>query len=283
MIAEPDLDTISESLRTNPDGWDFAQAGIVLVAAIIIARIVRLVVRRLVARSPADDFLGDLFGRLAGYVIVTVGLVYALEGLGVAVAPLLGALGIAGIALAFALQDILENFVAGIILQVRRPFTAGDEIESNGHEGTVLSLDVRTVTIRTPDGETIRLPSAAVMKEPIINHTQFGRRRTTIDVGVAYGSDLGAAAAAATDAVSRVDGVLDHPAPEGLVHTFGPSSVDLAVRFWHTPSIAAHWEVRDAAVRAVSAAFAEAGISIPFPQRVVHGAPLDEEHSGDAE
>ncbi len=268
MIAQTDV--LAKSLDSGLSGWDYGQAAVVLLAALVIARIARVVIRRLFARSPADDFLGDLFGRIASYVIVSVGLIYALEGLGVAIAPLLGALGIAGIAIAFALQDILENFVAGIMLQLRRPFTSGDEIESGDHEGTVVAVDARTVTVLTPDGETIRLPSAEVIKNPIINHTTNGQRRTTVDVGVAYDTDLDQAAQIAIDAASAVDGVAADPAPEALVHTFGPSSIDIAIRFWHAPSIAARWRTRDEVARSVARAFDANSISIPFPQRVVH-------------
>ncbi len=208
-----------------------------------------------------------------GYLIVAIGLIYALEGLGIAIAPLLGALGIASIAIAFALEDILENVVAGIILQLRRPFTSGDEIESGDHEGTVTSVDARTVTVRTPDGETIRLPIAGVIKNPIINHTENGRRRTTIDVGVAYATDLNRAEQVAVDAASRIEGVFTDPPPEALVHTFGDSSIDIPVRFWHEPSIATHWRLRDAVARSVAQAFAENYITIPFPQRMVQQVP----------
>lgn len=265
-----DENDLTPSLRGDLEAWDYATAAIIFVVAVVVARIVRIVIKRLVGRSSADDFLGDLFGRIANYLIIATGLIYSLDSLGIAVAPILGALGIAGIALAFALQDILENFVAGIILQLRRPFTGGDEIETAGHEGTIVSVDARTVTILTPDGETVRVPSAQVIKNPIINHTQNGRRRTTVDVGVAYGTDLTVAAQAAADAAATVDGVLADPPPEALVHTFGASSIDIAVRYWHEPSIATHWMTRHDVSHAIAGAFADEGIEIPFPQRVVH-------------
>jgi small-conductance mechanosensitive channel len=276
MFAE--TDTVV-ALADDLTAWDYGTAAIIFVASIIIGRIARVLIQRAFGRSPADDFLGDLFGRIATYTIVAIGIIYALEGLGVAIGPLLGALGIAGIAIAFALQDILENFVAGILLQLRRPFTSGDEIESGDHEGTVTSVDARTVTVRTPDGEMIRLPSAEVIKSPIINHTEMGRRRTTIDVGVAYGTDLDHAAQVAIDAAKAADGVREYPAPEAYVHTFGESSIDIAVRFWHDPSILARWQVRDAVARSVARGFRDNGITIPFPQRVLHQAP--EESDGD--
>jgi len=206
----------------------------------------------------------------ANYLIVIFGSVYALGTLGISLGPILGALGIVGIALAFALQDILSNFVAGIIIQLQRPFASGDEIVVGDHEGRIIAVDTRTITMETPDGETVRIPSAEVIKNPIVNHTQRGRRRTTLQVGVAYGTDLEAATWVLVESVVGVEGVLENPPPEALVEAFGDSSIDFAVRYWHPPSIAALWRTRSAVAKAVQQGLAGAGIEIPFPQRVVH-------------
>lgn len=271
QTESPDLGSLSEAINTSELGpWDYGRAAIILVASIVLGRAARFVIKRVLSRTRTDDFLGDLIGRIVSYLVVAFGFVYALEALDIAVAPVLGALGIVGIALAFALQDILENFVAGVILQLRRPFTAGDEIASEDHEGRVIAIDARTVTIRTPDGEIVQLPSSAVIKNAIVNHTQNGRRRTTLMVGVAYGTDLDHATRVAREAATSADGVLETPGVQVYVEGFGDSSVDLAVRFWHPPSMAAAWSVRDDVARAVARGFAANDIEIPFPQRVVH-------------
>jgi small-conductance mechanosensitive channel len=283
QVQTPDpVSELADVIQADNLGlFDYVIAAAIFLGSLVVARLVRWGIERGFARTRTDDFLGNLFGRIGAYIVATFGLIYALEWLGVAIGPLLGALGIAGIALAFALQDILENFVAGIILQIRRPFTTGDEIESLGHEGTVTRVDARSVTIRTPDGETVRLPSASVIKDPIINHTTHGRRRTTVDVGVAYGTDLASATSVASAAAAGVDGVLEHPAPEALVHTFGESSIDMAVRFWHEPSIAELWRTRDEVAQAVDAAFRDHNIEIPFPQRVLYSGDASKDDSTD--
>ena len=270
QVDSPDLTALTEAIDTSNLGpWDYGSAVIILICAVVLGRLARFAVSRIVARTRADDFLGDLIGRILSYIIVAFGFVYALESLGIAVAPILGALGIVGIALAFALQNILENFVAGIILQLRRPFTAGNEITSEGYEGTVVAIDARSVTVRTPDGEIVQLPSASVLKNAIVNHTQNGRRRTSLAVGVAYGTDLDHAARITQAAVESVTGVMATPAPEVYVEAFGESSVDLAVRYWHPPSIAASWRTRDAVARSIAQAYASNGIEIPFPYRTL--------------
>lgn len=252
---------------------DWLVAGVVLGVSVVLALVAGRILSRLFERRGSEGFVADLLGRLVGYVVVAVGLVYALSVLGVRVGPLLGALGIAGVALAFALKDILENFIAGILLQIRRPFDKGDQIITGDYEGTVREVNARSVVIDQPSGEQVIVPSASLINQPIVNLTAHGLRRTTLEVGVAYDTDLDQAKEVIETALAAVDGVADHPAPETRVYQFGDSSIDIAVRYWHAPTIARMWSVRDDAARAVKAALDAAGIEIPFPQRVVWSAP----------
>ncbi len=271
MLQQSDIDGDVLADAFSPEGltaWDWGIAGIIFAVAIVLSRVVKAVIVR-VLRRRVDPALAGLIGRLGGYLVLIVGFVYSLEGLGVQIGPVLGALGIAGIALAFALQDILENFVAGVLLQLQRPFTYGDQVSINDHEGTVHEIDTRLVTLITPAGETIKIPSATVIKSDINNYTAQGARRTTLPVGVAYGTDLRQATAVLEQAVRSVDGVLPTPATEVLLVGFGDSSIDYVVRFWHEPSIATFWKTRSAVTLAVNDALAGADITIPFPQRTM--------------
>ncbi len=269
--VEPDLEQLGQVLNgTGLTLWDYITAAAIVVLSLVAGRVARMVVKRVIRRSPADTFLGDLIGRLVNYLVVAFGLVYGLETLGIAIGPILGALGIVGIALAFAFQDILENFVAGIILQLQRPFTGGDEIVTGDHQGTIVSVDARTITMRTPDGEVVHIPSAEVVKNPILNYSQRGPLRTTVEVGVAYGTNLDTATGVALEATRRASGVENNPEPRVFVESFDASSISLAVKFWHTPTIASRWETRDQVMRSIDQAFVDNDISIPFPQRVLH-------------
>lgn len=273
MLAQTDIDgdALADAFNNGGDGltaWQWATAGIVFAVAIVASRIIKAIVVK-VLRRRVDPALAGLIGRMAGYLVLIVGFMYALESLGVQIGPVLGALGIAGIALAFALQDILENFVAGVLLQLQRPFTYGDEVAINDHEGTVRDIDTRLVTLITPAGETIKIPSATVIKSDINNYTLQGGRRTTVDVGVAYGTDLRVATEVLTSAVERAEGVRSDPAPDVLLVGFGASSIDFAVRYWHEPSIATFWTVRSRVALEVNDALAAADITIPFPQQTL--------------
>lgn len=267
--AEVDLETLDEALGAGGlDGWDWARAGLIVLGGLVVARIIKWLLGRVLRRT-SNATVADLVARLAAIVVGAFAVVYAMETLGVRIGPLLGALGIVGIAVAFALKDILENFVAGLLLQFNRPFNYGDEIVSGDTEGTVTSVDSRTVTIETPDGETVHLPSSKVITDAIVNHTARGQRRTSMPVGVAYGTDLARAREVFRGAIVGLGDVADQPPPEVLVEGFGDSSIDLIVRYWHEPSIAGYWRAQSEVALAIDQACRAHDIQIPFPQRTL--------------
>lgn len=166
---------------------DWIQAGIVVVASIVMAVIINRVARSIGERTIGPGFASLLIARTAGYVIVLVGFIYALGGLGVRIGPLLGALGLGGLVLALALQGVVENFFGALILQSRRPFTIGDTVELGDHVGVVKDIDSRTVVMRALDGTWVRIPNSKVLKDPIVTLTTESFRRSRLTVGVAYG------------------------------------------------------------------------------------------------
>ena len=288
QTPEIDVQGLDDAIDTGGLHWsDWAIAGGVLVASVVLGSIVSRLIKRALARRDAEGFMVDLTARAAGTAVFVAGFVYALARLGVRIGPLLGALGILGItygvmhftvavAVAFALKDTLENLISGIIFQVRGPFKKGDEIAVGGlgdeRQGRVVEVNSRSVVIDTPDGERLFVPSASLISEPIVNLTRFSRRRTTLVVEVAYGTDLRRVDQVLRPAVQAIDGVLDQPACDVRITTFAASGVEVAVRFWHTPRIAEMWRVRDEVAKTVSQALTDAGIAIPFPQTVVHFA-----------
>jgi small conductance mechanosensitive channel len=245
---------------------------LVFVGAVLLAVVLRRALVRFVDRE-ADRHLGRVLGRFLSVVVVGVGVLFALDALGVKIGPLLGALGVGGIALAFAAQDILQNFIAGVLLQVRHPFRLGDQIQSGDYEGTVDDINLRTTELTTYDGLTVYLPNAEVLKHAIVNYTRTPFSRTELVVGVAYSTDLDRARAVILDALAKTPEVAERPAPEAWVFQFGESSIDIAVRYWHPADIASRWRVRNAVALNVKKAFDRADITIPFPQRTLWFGP----------
>lgn len=269
---------------------DLAGTGISL-TQIVIALVVltvgvglALVVNRLVARafhgSDSSPGAANLIARLIQLVILAAALIYVLTTLGVRITPLLGALGIGGIALALAVQSVLANAVASVLLQVRRPFRIGDQIVTNGIDGTVLDVDLRTVRLLSFDGNDVLVPAAMVLDAPITNWTRRATRRAQIDVGVDYDTDLDLARRTMLTAMGSVPGVQTTPAPEAWVFEFGDSTINIAARFWHEAPVATMWQVRSEVAVAIKSALDAEDIEIAFPQRVVHLVAPDTERPG---
>jgi small-conductance mechanosensitive channel len=246
--------------------WDWIHVGIILGLTALATQAMRHAVMRAVRRDP-DRGWGRLVSRFLTYIIVVAGLVYSLVALRVQIGPLLGALGIGGIALAFALQDTLQNFVAGVLLQARRPIRRGDRVLiDNKYEGIVEDIDLRNVALRTDDGLDVFVPNKSVLENPIVNYTRTPLRRSSIDVGIGYGTDLGEAQRLLVGAIKRIDGVRDLPSPAAWVRDLGDSSVTFTLLFWHSMN---PWLARSDVAMSVKAALDEAGVPIPFPQRDV--------------
>lgn len=255
-----------------PDGLtaqDWITAGITLVAFLVVARVLRTVVTRLVAKTDSEGQIATFVGRLVQNLVAIVGLVYSLNVLGVQIGPLLGALGITGIAIAFALTAILENVFASVVLKTRRPIKIGDQFTAMEQSGTLEEVNFRTVVMRNFDGEKVVIPSAMVNNDVMVNHTDRPIRRTVLPVGVAYGTDLPTAQRVILDATSSIDGVEAEPAPQAWVTAFGDSSIDFDVRYWHRSDILSMFRTRSEVAMAIKAGFDAEGIEIPFPQRVV--------------
>jgi small-conductance mechanosensitive channel len=262
-----------EVLAEGLTAADWVTAGVILAVGIAASAALRTVLGRALRRGDSERSAADVLTRAVGWLVVAAALFWSLSLLGLRVGPLFGALGIGGLAVAFAAQSILANFLASIILQVRRPFRKGDQVTTNDCEGTVESINFRTVALRTYDGERVMVPCADVLSRPIVNHTTLGRRRTTLEVGVGFGTDLEAARKLLLERVRHTDGVLERPPCEVWVKEFDESAITIAVRYWHPPDIASLWRVRSHVAVTVKAALDEAGIEIPFPRRIIGFVP----------
>lgn len=211
------------------------------------------------------------FGRLAYVVILLLGVLVAITVAFPSMTParLFSALGLGGVAIGFAFKDIFQNLLAGILLLVRQPFRAGDEIRSGPFVGVVESIETRATYIRTYDGERIIVPNSVVYTEPVTVITAYDLLRSQYDVGIGYGDDVSAARAVALKAVAGVEGVLEDPPPDVLLWDLAGSSKNLRVRWWTRPQRVTVVQVRDRVLQAVAEALAAAGVDLPFPTQVV--------------
>jgi small conductance mechanosensitive channel len=264
------LDAIRDLWEGFVASLPFIGIGLVLlVAGLLLARWVGQGTERAVRRAGGDHVVVSLVGRLARLGVIVASVLLALSVAGVPVGAALAGLGIAGLAVAFALQSILENFVAGIILIIRKPIRHGEQVVVGDHEGTVEDIDLRVTRLVDYDGELIIIPNAEVFRATIVNLTRRAKRRTRVVVGIDYRDDHDAARELIEAAVADAAGVLPTPAPQARCIALGESSVDFEVRYWTAPDIASVVDGRDAVLRGVKSAVESAGMTIPWPIRTL--------------
>lgn len=268
------LDVLTEALTQMAAGFVawlplLLLALVVLVVALTASRYAVRGVERGMRRGRVDPTAQRLVSMLLNVALVIASVLMALSVAGISVGAALAGLGLAGLALAFALQSILENFVAGLLILIRKPFRRGDQVISGAFEGTVDDIDLRVTRLIDYDGELVLIPNATVFTEPLINLTRRGKRRTRVTIGIDYRDDHDAAGAILREAAAAVEGVLSDPAPEALVTELGESSVDFEVRYWTLPDIGSVRSTQDRVLRACKGAVEAAGMTIPWPIRTL--------------
>ena len=177
----------------------------------------------------------------------------------------LGAAGIIGIALGFAVRDTVENFIASVMLSLRQPFRPNDLVEIEGNTGRVISLTSRATTLLSLDGNHIRIPNATVFKAVITNYTRNPQRRFSFDLGVDAGSDLGAVRDLGLRTLQALDFVLAAPEPAVWVNDVGDSDVVIRFTGWVTQQGAEFNKARGEAIRVVKETLEGAGYGLPEP------------------
>lgn len=229
--------------------------------------------RRLVGRN---RFLVEVARQGIRFAILLAGLLIALDLLDATalVGAVFGAAGLAGLAIGFAFKDLIENYVASVLLSLRRPFMPNDHVVIDGHEGVVVSLNSRATVLMTLDGNHLRLPNALVFKSVMLNYTRNEERRFDFTVGVGVNEDLALARRVGLDTLRSMEGVLDDPPPLAMITGFGESSVTVQYLAWVNQSKVSYGKVKGEAIRLVKRALDTAGVDLPEPTyRVVLGAP----------
>ncbi len=257
---------------------------IVLAVFVYVARFVRRLVRMAMEEVSKYAAVNRLVGSISYVVIWAVGVFIALSILDLSsfVATLLAGVGIIGLAVGFAFQDITTNFIASVVLSVRHPFTEGDRVETTGHTGTVEELNLLSTILRTPTGQKVVIPNKEVFENPLTNYSDRDTRRVDVRCGVSFDDDLKATKETALEAVQTVDGFVPDSEVDFFYEEFGGSSVNFVVRFWIDSSAQSSFlQARSDAVEAINSAFDAAGLDIPYPIRTIDLPTPDGSSIGD--
>jgi small-conductance mechanosensitive channel len=247
-------------------------------AAMLISRFIRFVLQEDVL--PHVDLPRGVPGsisKLIHYIIVGLGFFIALAVAGISLDRFALIAGALGVGIGFGLQNIVNNFVSGLILIFERPVQVGDTVEVGTLLGSVQRIGVRSSTVRTFTGAEVIVPNANLISNEVINWTLSDRnRRLEVAVGVKYGTDPQRVLDILEKVAADHSEVLENPPPVTLFRGFGDSSLDFTLRFWAVRYEEGLKIASDIAV-AINNALKEAGIEIPFPQRDLHLRSVDPE------
>lgn len=245
---------------------------LILIVFYVIGKMTRKAVNKLLSKVTTNKTITNLLETIISIAVIGVGVFIALSVLQLdgAVTSLLAGAGIIGLALGFAFQDIASNFISGVILSIRHPFGIGDIIQTNDFYGTVQKLNLRNTIMKTPTGQVVYIPNKAVFENPLENFTTTGLRRVDLSCGVSYGDDLEKAKKVALKAIDEVENVLSNKGIEFYYDEFGGSSINFKIRFWvRFATNPDFWSARSEAIIAITKAFDENDIMIPFPIRTL--------------
>jgi small conductance mechanosensitive channel len=228
------------------------------------------------SRVTSNRFVQDMLRSGVRIALVLTGVVlalYILDATTIAGA-LVGSAGIVGIAIGFALRNLVENYMASLLLSLRQPFEPNDHVDIDGFEGRVVRLSSRATVLMTLDGNHIRIPNGRVFKAVILNYTRNPRRRFDFTIGVAGDADLAAAQDIGVDVLQRIPGVLDDPAPSSMIVEVGDSSMPIRFFGWVDQEVTNFGRARSEAIRLVKDAMEAAGMELPEPIYRVRTEPF---------
>lgn len=248
---------------------NFTVALLVLLIAFILGTIFRFVVRRHLQRRSRPN-LGEVLGSLVKWCVVLVGFLLAATIVMPSLKPgdLVAGLGVGSVAIGFAFKDILQNWLAGLLLLIRQPFEIGDQIKVAEFEGTVYRIETRATLIDTYDGQRVVMPNSDIYTNAVLVKTAHPSRRSDYEIGIGYSDNIGLACDVIRDAIAGVGGVFADPAPEALPWDLAASWVTIRARWWTSSTQSDETHVRARVIQAVKEALDEAGIDMPFETQV---------------
>ncbi len=212
-----------------------------------------------------NRFIANLYQQLVMIAFVIAGLVVALDVLSATalLSTILGAAGIAGLAVGFAVRDTVENYIASILLSIRQPFRPNDVVEINGDEGKVIRLTGRATILLSFDGNHIRIPNATVFKSRIVNYSQNDERRIKFTIGVDPEADIGKARTLSEETMQGLPFVLKQPPALSWIDGITEGGVQIKVTGWINQHETSTVRAKGEALRQVKLAIEAAGIELP--------------------
>ena len=251
-------------------GMRVVMSAIVLLIGVQIVKIIRGLVKKSLAKGNADQGVIQFIDSFLKFSLYVVLFITIASGFGMDAASILALLGSAGVAIGLAIQGSLANFVGGVLILLLKPFKVGDYIkeDTNGNEGTVISIELFYTKLATPDNRVIVLPNGTLANSSLTNVTACESRRLDIKVGISYDADIRQAKEVLQKVLDRDEAVIKEMDHFVYVDELAESAVNLGIRCWLSTDD--FWQGKWRLMENVKYALDEADISIPYPQMDIH-------------
>jgi small-conductance mechanosensitive channel len=235
---------------------------LILVIGIPLVKLIRRITARLIKdRLSAQS--EQLIIRTVYYLSILILLISVLNEFGFKLSALLGAAGVFGIAIGFASQTSVSNIISGIFLISEKPFVVGDYVQVGSTIGSVESIDLLSIKLKTPDNRYVRLPNETMIKSEVVNITRFPLRRVNIDVSVAYKEDLPKVLDLLKQVAAEEPLALQEPAPVTFLDSFGDSGINILFGVWGKTED--YFILKTSLMISVKQIFDREKVEIPFP------------------
>ncbi len=267
MFDDVEISTLADAY-VIPWAINLALAVAIFIVGRIVVRVLAGVLVKFLHKSGMDEILVNFIASITRTILLLVVVIASLNQLGVDTTSLIALVGAAGLAVGLALQNSLQNFAAGVMLIIFRPFKSGDFVEVAGTAGVVETIGIFSSTLRTGDNREMIIPNGAIYGGTITNYSARDTRRVDMVFGVGYDDDIKKAKDLLSQIISADDRVLPDPAPVIAVSELADSSVNFVVRPW--VNAADYWAVLWDTTEKVKLEFDANGLSIPYPQMDVH-------------
>jgi small-conductance mechanosensitive channel len=270
-----DLASILEYPLVRFSGGALTLSGILGAAAIIVisfffARLAARGIGSLLRRRNLSSGVQFAGRKIVHYCVLVIGILVAINSLGLNLSAVFAASAVLLVGIGFGLQNIAQNFISGLIILIEQPIRQGDFIKAGDTYGTVDDIGLRATRVITRDQVTVIVPNSQLITAPVVNHSApTSQLRVRVHLGVAYGSDISKVSQVLLRVARENPRILPEPPAEVRFDNFGSSSLEFSLLAWIS-NARDDLRITSELRFAIEAAFREAGIEIPFPQRDIH-------------
>lgn len=275
-VSEGSASGVSEFLTKIWDTFPYViVAIIVMVTALFVGKVAKTMSQRALLKAGGHEGASNIIGKSAYAFCLVLGLTIALKILGIDISFITGAVVFG---LGFGMKDIIENYIAGVMILLQQPFKIGDIIKVGSHSGRVEEIEARTTFIRVFDGQRVVVPNSDLLSQTVVNYSTYPERRIHVFTGISYDSDLNLAIKVLMEYLETVTGILKKPKPVVLVTEQGWSEIEIEIRFWVDTTLTNFLKKRSEVTQGILDVFNKAGIAMPYP---VTTLAVDEHDSGE--